>query len=94
MSSNPSYIAGMQEVASKTIAFIGTTSFFIIWAVAKDFNNGISLTPYNVLAYLALFWFLYELLSYIMYVILSAFAKGSSRNNIKAIEEAPVDKEM
>jgi type IV secretory pathway TrbL component len=94
MSSNPSYIAGMQEVVGKTLAFVGTTIGFLIFAYAKDNNNGIVLTPLNVLSYLALFWFVYELLSYIMFVILSAFARNSASVTSTNIEEAPVDKEM
>jgi hypothetical protein len=94
MSSNPSYIAGMQEVVGKTLAFVGTTIGFIIFAYAKDTNNGVNLSPLNVLSYLALFWFVYELLSYLMYVILSAFAKSSARNLPEPIEEVPMDKEL
>jgi hypothetical protein len=94
MSSNPSYIAGMQEVVGKTLAFVGTTIGFIIFAYAKDTNNGVNLSPLNVLSYLALFWFVYELLSYLMFVILSAFAKNSANNTPATIEEAPEDKEM
>jgi hypothetical protein len=94
MSSNPSYIAGMQEVVGKTLAFVGTTIGFIIFAYAKDTNNGVILSPLNVLSYLALFWFVYELLSYLMFVILSAFAKSSAKNLPEPIEEVPVDKEI
>jgi hypothetical protein len=94
MSSNPSYIAGMQEVVGKTLAFVGTTIGFLIFAYAKDSSVGIVLSPLNVLSYLALFWFCYELLSYIMFVILSAFAKSSARNLPQPIEEAPADKEI
>lgn len=92
MSQNPSYIAGMQEVVGKTLAFIGTTIGFIIFAYAKDTNNGIILTPLNVLSYLALFWFVYELLTYLMYVILSAFTKNNTAP--AAIEAIPEDKEI
>ncbi len=94
MSSNPSYIAGMQEVVGKTLAFVGTTIGFLIFAYAKDNNNGIILAPVNVLSYLALFWFVYELLSYIMFVILSAFAKNSNKALPEAIEQSQIDNEI
>jgi hypothetical protein len=73
MSENTNYLAGMQEVVGKTVSFVVTTIGFIIYAVAKD---KVELTPVNVLAYLALFWFLYELITYMMYIVFSLFFKG------------------
>jgi hypothetical protein len=76
MSENTNYLAGMQEVVGKTVGFAITTIGFVIYAFARD---QVVLTPVNVLAYLALFWFLYELLTFMMYMLFSLFMKGGAK---------------
>lgn len=70
----PQYLAGMQEVLGKTIAFIFTTLLFVVYSFATV-SQMIVLTPIQILSYLALFWFLYELFSFIMFLLFSLFLK-------------------
>ncbi|MGL4758480.1 MAG: hypothetical protein ACRCXZ_04040 [Patescibacteria group bacterium] len=79
MSNNPhvTYLAGMQEVVGKTVSFVLTTIFFVLYAFAKNDQN-ITLTYINVFAYLALFWFVYELITFVMYILFSLFLNGKN----------------
>ncbi len=85
---NSHYLAGMQEVVGKTVSFIITTLGFVLYAAAKA-PDLIELNPINVFAYLALFWFVYELVTFVMYVLFSLFL--NEREKRTPIAEPKVD---
>jgi ABC-type transport system involved in multi-copper enzyme maturation permease subunit len=84
------YLAGMQEVVGKTVSFIFTTAGFVIFALA-GVGQIITLNPINVFAYLALFWFVYELITFVLYVLFSMFLNDRSKSAPTPTPEQPVD---
>jgi hypothetical protein len=84
------YLAGMQEVVGKTVSFIITTLGFVLFAAAKE-TQTIILNPINVFAYLALFWFVYELVTFVMYVLFSMFLNERSKSTPAPTPEQPID---
>lgn len=86
-----SYLAGMQEVIGKTASFALTTLFFVIYAFAKNDNQSvksINLDTLGVFAYLALFWFIYEVITFVMYLLFSMFL--NERNKRQPQTQPPV----
>ena len=88
MSNQTQYLAGMQEVLGKTIAFLFTTLLFVVYAFATQYQL-ITLSPIQILSYLSLFWFIYELFSFTMFLMFSLFLKDK-----KAIVPEVVKKDL
>ena len=69
------YLSGMPETIAKFGSFFLVTTMYIIYALA-DNNKTLTLSISNILIYLSLFWFLYELCSFVLFLLFNYFLKS------------------
>lgn len=84
MPNKSQYLDGMQEVTAKTSSFVFTTLLYLVYVSART-DMMIALDPVKLLSFLALFWFLYELFSFILYTLFNLFF--NERNKKAKTEE-------
>jgi hypothetical protein len=93
MSHKPFY-AGMEEAVSRILALFASLIFFSIYILSKNIN--LSLDWGNLMIHLAVFWFVYELISYFLFLIFTQFSRSKSKDepqviNKDMIKSLPVD---
>lgn len=67
-----SFIAGMEEAVARIAGLLLSVIFFIIFVTARE---TITLDWMDAAGALLLFWFVYELISYGLYILFSYFKK-------------------
>jgi hypothetical protein len=69
------YISGFEETVSRFLALIATVAFFSIYILSKDIAK-VNLDWNGLTTHLVVFWFVYEFVGYILFIILSQFSKN------------------
>jgi hypothetical protein len=77
------FFAGLEEVGGRFGSLFITLGLFAVYGWAK---GAVSLDWFQISGYLALFWFLYELLSYFLFKTFRYFA--GSKNDEEEIKES------
>jgi hypothetical protein len=72
------YFAGMEETVGRFLSFFATLVFFSIYILSKD-TNTLTLDWSKLMIHLAIFWFVYELIGYILFLILMQFSKNKTK---------------
>jgi hypothetical protein len=72
------YFAGMEETVGRFLSFFATLVFFSIYILSKD-TNVLILDWSKLMIHLAIFWFVYELIGYILFLILIQFSKNKTK---------------
>ena len=67
----------MEETVARFISFFATLVFFSIYILSKD-NNTLVFDWSKLMIHLAIFWFVYELIGYILFMVLLQFSKNKS----------------
>jgi hypothetical protein len=76
------YFAGMEETVGRFLSFFATLVFFSIYILSKDKDNySLSLDWSRLMIHLAIFWFVYELIGYILFLILMQFSKNKTKQS-------------
>ena len=65
----------MEETVSRFISFFATLVFFSIYILSKD-NSTLVFDWSKLMIHLAIFWFVYELIGYILFMVLLQFSKS------------------
>lgn len=85
MSSNAnvttSFFAGIEELASRAVGLVLTLAGFGVYILAKE---NLEINQNNVLLVFGSFWFLYEGLSYIFFLIFRYFTR---RGQVEEVED-------
>jgi len=84
-SSKSSFLAGLEESFARLISFFITLLFFVIYTIAG--GNSLSLNWTALLGFLALFWFLYEFISFLLFVAFSFFSRLSEPKHTEEAEQ-------
>jgi hypothetical protein len=72
------YFAGMEETVGRFLSFFATLVFFSIYILSKD-TNTLLLDWSKLMIHLTIFWFVYELIGYILFLILMQFSKNKMK---------------
>jgi hypothetical protein len=80
-----SFLSGLEEVVARFAGLILTLLFFIIYATSR---TTITLDWYGLSAHLIIFWLIYELISYILFIIFRFFSKNNHLTETKV--QAPI----
>jgi len=67
-----SFFSGLEEVVARLISFLVSVTFFVIYIAGQ---GKLELDWYKAAIILGFFWILYELISYILFLILSFFSR-------------------
>jgi hypothetical protein len=78
------FFAGLEEVGGRFISLFITLGLFAVYSWAK---GQVTLDWFQISGYLALFWFLYELISYFLFKTFRYFASTKDVDE-KSIEES------
>jgi hypothetical protein len=70
------YFSGMEETVGRFLSFFATLVFFSIYILSKEGNIIPNLDWSKLMIHLAIFWFVYELLGYILFMVLLQFSKN------------------
>lgn len=71
-----SFLSGLEEVVARIAGLILTLVFFIIYATSR---TTVTLDWYGLTAHLIIFWIIYEIVSYILFVIFRFFSKNQGK---------------
>ena len=72
------YFAGMEETVGRFLSFFATLVFFSIYILSKD-TNTLTLDWSKLMIHLTIFWFVYELIGYVLFLILMQFSKNKMK---------------
>ena len=83
-----SFYTGFEEMVSRFVSLVLSLSFFSIYILAKSTDL---LLDWNKLTiHLLVFWFVYEVLSYILFIIFCQFSKNKViSSDVKATPKSP-----
>ena len=70
------YFAGMEETVGRFLSFFATLVFFSIYILSKEPRQELALDWSKLMIHLTIFWFVYELIGYILLLILMQFSKN------------------
>jgi hypothetical protein len=86
-----SFLSGLEEVIARFAGLVLTLIFFIIYATSR---TTVTLDWYGLSAHLIIFWIIYEIVSYILFVIFQFFSKANEANKQAAANQntsSPLD---
>jgi hypothetical protein len=83
------YFAGMEETVGRFLSFFATLVFFSIYILSKD-TNTLTLDWSKLMIHLTIFWFVYELISYVLFLILMQFSKNKIKQSEINIPPTPI----
>lgn len=66
------FLSGLEEIFARVFGFLAVSIVFLVFVYARGFLN---LDWYSTAGLLSLFWILYELLSYILFLLFAFFSK-------------------
>ncbi len=67
------FLAGLEEGFARIIALVLTLIFFLIYTAAVE---QVTLNWLQALAWLGLFWFVYEVISFLLFSVFTFFARN------------------
>ena len=73
----------MEETVGRFLSFFATLVFFSIYILSKEGNI---LPPFDwskLMIHLAIFWFVYELIGYVLFMVLLQFSRNKVINSAK-----------
>lgn len=74
------FFSGLEEVVARLISFLVSVTFFVIYIAGQ---GKFDLDWYKAAIVLGFFWILYELISYILFLILSFFSKKTENSLVE-----------
>ncbi len=72
------FLSGLEETFARFISFFINLSFFAIFSLTK--NENWKIDNFTILLILCIFWFSYELISYILFVIFKFFSNKETNS--------------
>ncbi len=85
MSENSKFLAGLEEGFARIISLILTLIFFLIYVVAVE---EVVLNWLQALAWLGLFWLVYEVISLLLFSVFVFFTKNKISKRDSSVENS------
>lgn len=88
---NKNFLAGLEEVSSRLISLVITSTFFLVYISAKP-NQEMLVNWTQLLIILSIFWLVYEFLGYLFFMIFGYFGKQGEtplQTDIKTTPQSP-----
>lgn len=80
---NPNAYTGTEETVARILSFFASLVFFSIYSLSRGYD--LVLNWSNLLIHVAIFWFVYELCSFGLFVILVQFSKNKKATESDSI---------
>lgn len=79
------FLDGLEETIARIVSLVITLTFFGLFYGSK---TPVSLDWYSLIGVLALFWLVYESVSYLLYVVFNFFSSKNQKSVVASNKEA------